>query len=96
MNQINWRKAEEHPRTFETGETMLVAARRDITEWVVRLKEETSKWVVDVIKADDDGDEFGYWRCDGKVWNWQWRHVVFWVPIAEVEATLPKPTEENL
>lgn len=83
MTQINWRKGEEHPKTFEHGETMLVAVGLNGVGYLVGM----------IAARVEDGD------CDFMVgcepWDWDWEDVAWWIPIEEIEATLPKPTKET-
>lgn len=84
MNHLNWRRREEHPEWFETDETMLVAAypKPDEVEFAV-----VSHCQAGYIGLSLDGS--------ASLWTGDWEDVVYWLPIAELEATLPKPTEET-
>ncbi len=79
---INWRRREEHGETFEDGETMFVQTAYGET-------------LFDVITADaGGGDIVDVFLCNGEdPWRRDWEDVVWWVPIEEIEATLPEPTE---
>ncbi len=84
---INWRRREEHGETFGDGETLFV-------------KTADGETLFDVIVADPDfahpDDEDGYvaFYANGEdLWRRDWEDVVWWVPIEEIEASLPKPTE---
>ena len=77
---INWRRREEHG-DFTDGETLFVQ-----TSYCATL--------FDVITADIDGDGFVEWFANGEdPWRRDWEDVVWWVPIEEIEATLPEVKE---
>lgn len=83
MNQLKWRKGEEEDADrFATGETMLVVVRRELGTMEFAVVSQCQAGHVGL--SVDDG---------ASLWSWGWGDVAFWLPIAELEATLPKPTE---
>ncbi len=90
---INWRKAEDHPKTFEHGETMLVAVGLHIRR---RYGGSTfSGSLIDRVAVSRREDGNFDFLADGEPWSWEWSDATWWVPIEEIEATLPKPTKET-
>lgn len=90
---MNWRKIEAHPDLFENGETMLVAVPVVQTELGIATTSagNSEKWGLSVIEIDCDEERFRI-TCEGEYWGWEWSDVEYWMPIAEVQEGLPKPT----
>lgn len=72
---LHWRKREEHPAEFEDGETLLVE------HYFYGSK------IMSLISYDSEKDTF----YEGSArWDSSWEDVTYWIPLSELEATLPK------
>ena len=73
--KLNWRKAEEHSEKFEDGEQLFVYDRWDRYQ---------------VLNIEADSDFLNILDEKKEYWGNDWTDVVYWLPLSELEATLPE------